>query len=112
MKIYLGYRDVTGAARVIVSDGDIGGPLHPRFDLANHSPTGFEWSYGGSGPAQLALAILADALGNDARALRFYQVFKWRVIARIPHDDVWQMAQADVIRTVDEIADSRIGPVR
>lgn len=32
--------------------------LNPRLDLFNHSPTGFEWGYGGSGPAQLALAIL------------------------------------------------------
>ncbi len=35
-------------------------PLGPRLDLANHSPDGFSWGYGGSGPAQLALAILAD----------------------------------------------------
>jgi hypothetical protein len=34
-------------------------PLELRLDLFNHSPTGFEWGYGGSGPAQLALAILA-----------------------------------------------------
>ena len=37
-------------------------PLHKRLDLANHSPTGFSWGYGGSGPAQLALAILAHYL--------------------------------------------------
>jgi len=28
--------------------------------LWNHSPDGFEWGYGGSGPAQLALAIYQD----------------------------------------------------
>ena len=33
-------------------------PLDPRYDLRNHSPTGFAWGYGGSGPSQLALAIL------------------------------------------------------
>jgi hypothetical protein len=37
--------------------------LDPRLDLYNHSPTGFAWGYGGSGPAQLALALLADVLG-------------------------------------------------
>lgn len=58
--------------------------LNPRFDLRNHSPTGFEWGYGGSGPAQLALAILADHCHDDQRALDFYQRFKWAVIAQLP----------------------------
>ena len=31
--------------------------------IRNHSSSGFEWGYGGSGPAQLALAILADHFG-------------------------------------------------
>jgi hypothetical protein len=30
-----------------------------------NSPTGFGWGYGGSGPAQLALALLADSLGDN-----------------------------------------------
>ena len=41
-----------------------------------HSPTGFEWGYVGSGPAQLSLALLADALGDDERAQDLYQQFK------------------------------------
>ncbi|MCK4554525.1 hypothetical protein KAU19_06245, partial [Candidatus Parcubacteria bacterium] len=28
--------------------------------VINHSPDGFAWGYGGSGPAQLALAILIE----------------------------------------------------
>ncbi len=55
--------------------------LSLRLDLANHSPTGFAWGYGGSGPAQSALAILADHLDNNARAMHLYQQFKWHVIA-------------------------------
>ena len=39
---------------------------------------------GGSGPAQLALAILADHLGDDEQALNLYQRFKWAVIAELP----------------------------
>ena len=61
-----------------------GCPLNSRLDLCNHSPTGFEWGYCGSGPAQLALAILADHLVNDEQALQFYQRFKWAVIAELP----------------------------
>ncbi len=60
-----------------------GKPLPLRLDLWNHSPTGFEFGYGGSGPAQLALAILADCCGDEV-ALSFHQAFKWAVIARIP----------------------------
>lgn len=54
--------------------------LDPRTDLRNHSPTGLEWGYSGSGPAQLALAMLAD-LACDRIALAFYQLFEHDVIA-------------------------------
>jgi len=30
-----------------------------------HSPTGFEWGYGGSGPADLARSIMWDHLGKE-----------------------------------------------
>jgi hypothetical protein len=59
-----------------------GRSLDPRLDLWNHSPSGFEFGYGGSGPAQLALAILADCCDDDT-ALECYQAFKWSVIAHI-----------------------------
>lgn len=61
-----------------------GRPLDPRLDLRNHSPTGFEWGYGGSGPAQLALALLAHHFGEDEMALEVYQRFKFAVVARLP----------------------------
>jgi hypothetical protein len=80
MKHYSGRRE--GYAVIVMVDGR---RLNPRFDLWNHSPTGFEWGYCGSGPAQLALAILADHCGNDEQALNFYQRFKWAVIAELPH---------------------------
>jgi len=73
-----------------------GKPLDPRFDLRNHSPAGFNWGYGGSGPAQAALAILADALGDDEATVLFYQDFKWMVISHIDTDE-FAMSQADVI---------------
>jgi hypothetical protein len=79
MKQYAGRRD--GHALIVTVDGR---RLNPRPDLWNHSPTGFEWGYVGSGPAQLALAILADYLGNDEQALNLYQRFKWAVVAKLP----------------------------
>ena len=55
-----------------------------RLDPRNQSPTGFEWGYGGSGPAQLALAILADHLADDEQAFNLHHRFKWMVIAELP----------------------------
>jgi hypothetical protein len=55
-------------------------------DLANHSPTGLTWGFLGSGPAQCALAILADATGNPELAKRYHQRFKREVIATFPQD--------------------------
>ncbi len=97
MKIYIGTRGPDGCS-VSVQDGAEIRMLDSRLDLRNHSPTGFEWGYTGSGPAQLALAILADCLGNDRDALRLYQTFKFSVIAALPrHEDApWRMTAADV----------------
>jgi hypothetical protein len=50
-------------------------PLPLHLELRNHSPTGFAWGYGGSGPAQLALALLVDATQDQTLALRHYQDF-------------------------------------
>lgn len=69
--------------------------LPPRLDLRNHSPTGFEWSYGGSGPAQLALALLVDALRDEEVALVLYQSFKWEVVASLPWR-AWSLTESEV----------------
>jgi hypothetical protein len=80
MKTYRGCRN--GYAVDVAVDGRA---LNPRFDLWNHSPTGFEWGYAGSGPAQLALALLADHLADRQEALDFYQSFKFAIVARLEH---------------------------
>ena len=89
-KLYEGRRTEEGV--VVTADGR---PLNPRLDLANKSPTGLEFGYAGSGPAQLALAILADALGDDELAQRHYQAFKRERIATI-EGDRFLMTQAEV----------------
>jgi hypothetical protein len=76
MKTYEGRRE--GYAAIVTVDG---APLNPRLDLWNHSPTGFEWGYAGSGPAQLALAILTDHLVDDNEAVALHQEFKRVVVA-------------------------------
>lgn len=58
----------------------------PSQRLHDHSPDGFEWGYGGSGPSQLALAILLDYFNDPDKALSCYQEFKWVFIATAPFD--------------------------
>src|SRR5262249_12416664 len=55
MKTYEGERTLRGA-KVTVD----GVPLSPRTELHCFNKTGFEWTYAGPGPHQLALALLAD----------------------------------------------------
>jgi len=112
---------------ILVKDRDTGHswPLPPRLDLFNHSPTGFEWSYSGSGPAQTALAILVShlliksnwppvmaALGllkppdechgvepHEYLAVCYHQVFKARVIAKLP-EDKWELTEEEINNTI------------
>ena len=97
MKVYEGRRQ--GYAVIVTVNGR---PLNPRLDLYNHSPTGFEWGYCGSGPAQLALAILADHLGDDEQALNLHQRFKWAVIAELPHRE-WILTSEDIERVLQSL---------
>jgi len=97
MKIYRGTR-TSGRVNVTVD----GNPLNPRHDLYNHSPDGFEWGYGGSGPSQLALAILADCLGRNNPSVRIYHEFKWKVIANLP-DQEWTLTEKEIKDTLDKI---------
>ncbi len=76
--------------------------LKPRFDLRRHSPSGFAWGYGGSGPAQLALALIADAV-DDETAVRYYHQLKFRLIARLPGDRPFELTTGDVYSAVREI---------
>jgi hypothetical protein len=99
-KQYEGRRE--GHAVVVTVDGR---KLNPRLDLWNHSPTGFEWGYGGSGPAQLALAILADHCGNDEQAFNFHHRFKWAVIAELP-DRRWTLTSQEIDQVLQALSEA------
>jgi len=101
-----GIRDTTGRADVYVREGPKEYPLPIRLDLFNHSPDGFNWGYAGSGPAQLALAVLADALNktnpemirtNNEMAVELHQKFKDEEIATIDSASDWAMSRDHVI---------------
>lgn len=88
MKVYEGFRTEVGCA--VTADGR---PLNIRMDLRKHSDRP-EWGYPGGGPAQLALALLADAVGEEA-AMAYHQKFKFQVVAGFEHHG-WILTQAEI----------------
>jgi hypothetical protein len=89
MKIYEGGRGLDGA--VVTIDGK---PLNPRFDLKTFSKMGFEWTYEGDGPRQLALALLADHLGDDQEALALTEKFMRDVVSVL--DNAWRLTGEEI----------------
>ena len=63
--------------------------------VRSHSPAGFNWGYGGSGPAQSALAICLHIFKNRYVAEVLYQAFKVRYVAH------WQPQHAAFSATID-----------
>lgn len=121
LKRYVGHRGEDGALLVeveIVEDGKAVSS-YPLPHVVVHSPTGFECGYGGSGPADLALAILVDFFGESAaippsaygnydpsdktrdaigatQAWALHQDFKQDIIACLPQDDEWSVQETDI----------------
>lgn len=126
---YVGERTAGGLHVYVVEAGVLIRPLSPRLDLFNHSPLGFECGYQGSGPAQLALAILADHLATradeilaacfagcesdevdlrrtslaDRVAVHLHQAFKASVIAKLPRDRAFALTSAEVSSAIAEL---------
>lgn len=88
----------------------------PLEHIIHHSPTGMEWGYGGSGPADLALSILAHYLGEqmavqrylnamnqpagtwdltEPAAVRLYQRFKWAFVANFDRE-AWRLTGTQI----------------
>ena len=104
MTIYTGQRMQNGEALVSAVDANkCASRLDPGFRHVNHSPTGFNWGYMGSGPAQLAFAILLDHFnGEVGRALLYYQDFKEHVIALITTNR-WQLTTEEIEAALQKI---------
>lgn len=105
MKTYHGSWDGV-AARVWWTDGRSEEDLDtaPSRALRDHSPDGFGWGYSGSGPAQLALAILLDATGNKDMALERYQAFKDAFVAGLSKPR-WVIEQLAVLAWLHGLGD-------
>lgn len=94
MTIYKGYRDSAAGHQLVTKDEDLLMP-GPSQKIWNHSPTGFSWGYGGSGPAQLALAILLDVTGDEQLAVNYHQDFKWQFVAAWKEN--WEITSEQVL---------------
>ena len=105
-KVFAGVR-YPGRVSVTVGTPNNMRPLSPRLDLRNHSPDGFEWGYGGSGPAQLALAIAAEVFGEKT-ALAIYQELKRELIEPLQADR-WQLTIDQVVDVATPIIQERAG---
>lgn len=83
---YFGTNEGVGGQAVHIRHSN-GNVTHLKHRIVWHSPDGFQWGYGGSGPADLALNMLYDYLlrtkykGARAMALDLHQSFKWGFIA-------------------------------
>ncbi len=96
MKTYQGKRTIDGL--VVTVDGK---RLDEHYEVKRFAKYGFEWTYEGESPQQLALAILVDHLGDKARALRLSQPFMKSVVANLDND--WVLKGDDIDRAIGKI---------
>jgi len=89
MKTYEGKRTIDGL-RVTVD----GKPLAEHYEVKKFTSFGFEWTYEGESPQQLALAILVDYLGDNDRAIRLSEPFMKSVVANLDND--WTLKSSEI----------------
>jgi len=93
MSIYRGYQYQEAGQLVVTKDGKPLSPV-PSQKLWNHSPDGFQWGYGGSGPAQLALALLLDVTEDRDLSISEHQHFKRAFVAG--WGDKWEITTEEI----------------
>ena len=97
MTSYTGKRDIDGLK--VMVDGQ---PLNEHYEVKRFTSWGFEWTYEGPSPQQLALAILYDHLGDKERAIRLSEPFMKTVIANLDND--WTLTSEEIDRAIAVIA--------
>lgn len=98
MKTYEGRAPKDGGpGTIIVIDGDSNKTVLPA--PQRHSPDGFQWGYGGSGPADTAYALLLDVTGLIPPPV-MYQRFKFEVVANF--DLEFTITENEIQKWVEE----------
>ena len=96
MSTFEGKRTIDGL--VVTVDGK---RLDEHYGVERFTSWGFEWTYEGASPQQLALAILYDHLGDKERAIRLSEPFMQKVVADMDND--WTLTAAEIDRAIGEI---------
>jgi Family of unknown function (DUF6166) len=89
MKVYQGRRTIDGL--VVTVDGR---PLPEHYEVKRFTRFGFEWTYEGDSPQQLALAVLVDFLGDNVRAIQLSRPFMREVVANLDND--WRLTGLEI----------------
>jgi hypothetical protein len=89
MTTYEGKRTIDGL--VVTVDGK---KLDEHTEVKAFTKQGFEWTYEGESPQQLALAILYDWLGDKERAIALSEPFMKSVIANLDND--WTLTGEEI----------------
>ena len=89
MTIYEGRRTIDGL--VVTVDGK---RLDEHYEVKRFTKFGFEWTYEGDSPQQLALAILFDRLADKERALALSESFMKTIIANLDND--WKLTGEEI----------------
>jgi len=99
MKKFSGDRTIDGVKAIV--DGR---PLDQRLDVQRYTVNGFEWSYEGDEPRQLALAILVEHLNDASAAKALVEPFMKAVVANFGNE--WEMSSADIDAALDVLRGS------
>lgn len=119
-RVYTGMRTPAGAPVVMVSASGYGGGYLRHVQCHGAQ---LDWGYLGTGAADLALSLLADALGErlaspvtpaegPQRAWRHYRDFKVAFVARWPRSGEWRITRAEIVAWVAEQERSEAAPSR
>lgn len=96
MKTYAGIRGFDGLQ--VTVDGQ---KLSEHYEVKQFTTWGFEWTYEGESPQQLALAILYDHTGDKARSIGLSEAFMKKIVANLDND--WTLTSDEADRAIAEI---------
>jgi hypothetical protein len=96
VRTFEGKRTIDGL--VVTVDGR---RLDEHYAVKRFTTWGFEWTYEGDSPQQLALAILVEHLQDNGRAIRLSEAFMRKVVANLDND--WVLTGAEIDKAIGEL---------
>ena len=96
MSTFEGKRTIDGL--VVTVDGK---RLDEHYRVKRYTTWGFEWTYEGDSPRQLALALLVEHLRDNERAIYLSESFMRKVVANFDND--WRLTGAEIDTAISQI---------